>query len=77
MQTNSLQFVVANAPELDFDLVQEVWLGEQLLATLRNIDGKWRVIFFPDNHHCELPWIYLTEIHRVFAHFIREQESRI
>jgi hypothetical protein len=75
MQTGSLHFVVANAPELDFDLVQEVWRDEQIIATLRNVDGKWTTIFFPQDRYCELSWAHLTEIYQNFAFFIQEQAS--
>jgi hypothetical protein len=66
---------VTNAPELGLDLVQEAWLNDQLLATIRNIAGEWMVTFFPSDQFCELSWEHLITIQQSFARFIQEQRN--
>lgn len=74
MRDGPLEFVVTNAPELGFNLVQEAWLGNRIVATVRRVDEKWTVIFFPEGRYCELPWQTLAEIYQRFVLFIQEQD---
>ncbi|MCI0440201.1 MAG: hypothetical protein L0177_13885 [Chloroflexi bacterium] len=71
-----MQFVVANDPELDFDLLQEAWQDDHLLADLRYVDGEWQVTFFSDDRRFEVPWAQLAEIHKRFGRFIKEQKDK-
>ncbi|MBC6424072.1 MAG: hypothetical protein GDA43_18055 [Hormoscilla sp. SP5CHS1] len=70
-----LEFVVTNDPELDFDLVQEVWLADRLIAVLRQVAGDWQVTFIPDGDFCQLSWQDLMEIRQAFSIFISESKQ--
>ena len=73
---NQLQFVVTNDPELDYELVQEVWLYEQLLADLRYVDSEWVVTFFVQNRTPHLSLENFTEIQRTFQQFVQAQSKQ-
>ena len=49
----ALTIELVSVPDRD-DLVAEVWLGQSLLAELRNEDGQVRVQLYPDSS--EKPW---------------------
>jgi len=70
-----LEFVVTNDPELDFDLVQEVWLADRLIAVLRQVAGDWQVTFIPDGDFCQLSWQDLMDIKQAFSIFISESKQ--
>jgi len=67
--------VVTNDPELDFDLVQEVWFADRLIAVLRQVAGDWQVTFIPDGDFCQLSWQEMMEIRQAFSIFISESKQ--
>lgn len=73
IQSRQLQFIVTNDPEFDYELIQEVWLNEQLLADLRYVEGKWIVTFFVQHTSHQLSLADLTEIQHNFHHFVQER----
>ncbi len=73
MQQEQLRFVVTNDPSLDFDLIQEAWIGNQQVADVRQVNGAWKVTFFPQGQFCELSWKAFTEIYLAFSKFIVEK----
>ena len=75
MKSDKIEFVIADAPDLDFSLTQEAWLNDQLVAVVRNQNGKWNVIFFPVDKYCEISWEHLSEIYHTFSRFIKETET--
>ena len=76
MQKQQLKFVVTNDPDLDFDLIREAWLNNEVVADIRSVDNIWKISFFPTNErYCELSWDMLKEIHKGFAEFIKEREA--
>jgi len=75
MQNSKLEFVIANEPDLDFDLVQEAWLDEQLIADVRFVKGNWQVIIYSDRLNPQFMWEVFSEIHRTFSIFIQEQST--
>ncbi len=75
MAHSQLRFIVTNAPELDFDLIQEAWIDEQEIADVRQIHGKWEITFFHHNSCCTLSWKNFTEIYYTFATFIADQDK--
>lgn len=68
-----LRFVITNDPTLDFDLIQEAWIDDQLVADISQTDGVWHVRFFPQEKYCELDWYSLSEIHQTFFTFTQGQ----
>lgn len=56
-----LSFIVANDSEHDFDLVQEAWLGDWMVAMLYRVgygaNEEWHISFFSEkrgSQECEL-----------------------
>ncbi|MGK7900459.1 MAG: hypothetical protein AB4352_03415 [Hormoscilla sp.] len=76
-QETRLEFVVTNDPELDFDLVREVWLADRVIAVLRQVEGDWQVTFIPDGDFCQIYWQYLMEIRQAFSIFISESKQAL
>ena len=76
MQKQHLEFVVTNDPDLDFDLMREAWLNNEVVADVRNVDNIWKISFFPTNErYCELTWDVLEKIRSAFSEFIKEQDA--
>jgi hypothetical protein len=75
MLQGQLTFTVTNDPTLDFNLLQEAWVGGKEVADIRQVDGVWQVTFFPDGSSCELSWQDLAEIYRVFSQFVAERTN--
>lgn len=73
---NQLQFVVVNDPELDYELIQEVWFEEQLLADLRYVEGEWVVTFFVQNKAHRLSLKNFAEIQHNFQQFVQAQSRQ-
>lgn len=73
---NQLQFIVTNDPDLDYDLIQEVWLDETLLADLRYVEDEWVVTFFVQNGTPHLSLENFTEIERTFQQFVQAQSKQ-
>lgn len=74
MQKENLQFIVVNDPENDFDLMQEVYANNELLAVVRRSNGQWKVTFFSDTKS-EISWKDFTTIHTVLSLFIAEMTA--
>ena len=66
--------MVTNDPELDFDLVQEVWLADRLIAVLRQV-AIGKLLLFGDGDFCQLSWQDLMEIKQAFSIFISESKQ--
>lgn len=73
MEQKRLNFVIANDSSLDFDLIEEAWIGEQEVADVRRVNNKWQITFFPEGKFCELSWQDFTEIYQQFSRFVTEQ----
>lgn len=67
--------MVTNDPELDLDLVREVWLADRVIAVLRQVNGDWQVTFIPDGDFCQLSWQDLMDIKQAFSIFISESRQ--
>lgn len=70
MQNEQLEFIIANDPENDFELIEEVWLNNQQIADLRLVEGEWRVTFFSNSGSPEISWSFFEEIYQTFQKFI-------
>ena len=70
MKNEQLEFVIANDPENNFELMQEVWLDNQQIADLRLVEGAWKVTFFANDRLPEMPWSLFEEIYQTFQKFM-------
>ena len=77
MQQEKIEFVVVNDPVLDFDLIREAWVNNELLADVRFTNNQWMIRFFGEdkyeNKYSEVSWETTQRINAAFADFIREQ----
>jgi peroxiredoxin len=76
MPQEKLQFVIANNPASDFELVLEVEIDGWTAADIHAVNGQWVVTFFPspkqETGGCELPWEIFQQIFEKFRQFMRE-----
>ena len=75
-----LHFIVANDDAHDFDLMQEAWIGNQMVAVIYRVGWgaamEWRVSFYPrQNGGLELPWETYQKITQTFAAFREEMDQ--
>ncbi len=76
VQQKQLEFVVTNDPDLDYNLVREAWVNNEMVADVRLVDNVWKVTFFSnDEKPCELSWENVEKIYSAFSEFIKEQAS--
>ena len=77
MKQEQLRFVVASDRSLDFELIEEAWIGDREVADVRQVDGEWQVTFFPNGKFCELSWEVFAKIYQEFSKFVTEQSSSL
>ncbi|EFH81234.1 hypothetical protein [Ktedonobacter racemifer] len=75
-----LHFIVANDDAHDFDLMQEAWIGNQMVAVIYRVGWEaameWRVSFYPQQKWgLELPWETYQMITQTFAAFREEMDQ--
>jgi hypothetical protein len=79
-----LHFVVVNDPTHDFDLTQEAWIGDQMVAMIYRVGWdsaeQWHVSFFPEleeGQECELSWEVFQRITQTFTAFREEMTPKM
>lgn len=78
MESPELEFIVANDPSLDYDLIKEVYKKEdnQQIADLRCVEGTWCVTFFSKESICqEITWTNFEDIYVQFKKFVEESKN--
>lgn len=80
MSLQELHFIVANDPAHDFDLMQEAWIGDWMVAVIYRVGWEsaeeWHISFFPQQkENLELPWEIYQKITQTFAAFREEMDQ--
>lgn len=51
---------IVNDPDNDYDLTIEILFQEVEIATIRKIDGDYKIIFYPTDEEIQIPIVWLS-----------------